>query len=519
MLILVPLLFAGQDAPKPGAPAAAARGLVKTSDAAFAGYTLLAPLQSTDTVLVDMKGEVVHRWKSDAPPGQSVYLTEAGTLLRAERVDNEVFRGGGIGGRIREFDWDGKITWEYTLSNDEFCLHHDFERLPNGNLLVIAWESKTPGESRALGLDADRAEQGFWPDCVLEIEPVRPSGGKIVWEWHAADHLVQSRDEKLANYAKPAERPERIAVDGRGVSAAPGADPAERERLRRLGYIGGDDGPQDRGGRPGRGGPGGPGGGGPGGPGGPGGAADWMHTNGIDHDPVRDLIVLSLRNLSEIWVIDHSTTTEEAKGSKGGKQGKGGDLLMRWGNPQLWGGGEAKDQQLSGQHDAQFIPKGFPGEGNILVFNNGGKDGASEVLEIPVVLNDFAKLRELKPAWSFGSKKIYSSHISGTQRLPNGNTLIASGESGLILEINAKGDELWEWNSTEKGDISPGGRGGPGGPGGRGGPPGGGPPGGRRGRGPGGPGGPGAEYSLFRAERYALDYAGAARLKPATGAK
>jgi hypothetical protein len=81
-----------------------------------------------------------------------------------------------------------------------------------------------------------------------------------------------------------------------------------------------------------------------------------MHTNGLDHDPVRDLIVLSLRNLNEIWVIDHSTTTEEAKGSKGGKQGKGGDLLMRWGNPQAWGAGEAKDQRLSGQHDAQFIP-------------------------------------------------------------------------------------------------------------------------------------------------------------------
>jgi hypothetical protein len=249
-----------------------------------------------------------------------------------------------------------------------------------------------------------------------------------------------------------------------------------------------------------------------------------MHTNGLDHDPVRDLIVLSLRNLNEIWVIDHSTTTEEAKGSKGGKQGKGGDLLMRWGNPQAWGAGEAKDQRLSGQHDAQFIPQGHPGAGNILVFNNGGKDGTSEVLEIPVVLNDFVKLREVQPVWNYGSKKIYSSHISGAQRLPNGNTLIASGSDGLLLEVNTEGEEVWEWKSTEKGDIapSPGGRrGGPGGP-----PPGGGPggpgaggPGGRRGRGPGGPGGPGSEYSLFRADRYALDFPGVARLKPAAPPK
>jgi len=506
MLTLIPLLFALQEPAKTAAPA---RGLVKNSAEAFAGYTLVAPLQSTDTVLVDMQGTVVQRWKSDAPPGQAVYLTEAGHLLRSERVDNEVFRGGGIGGRIRELDWDGKLVWEFTLSNDQYCLHHDFERLPNGNLLVIAWESKTPGEARALGLDPDRAEQGFWPDCVLEIEAQRPSGGKIVWEWHAADHLIQSRDEKLANFAKASDRPERAAIDARGVSAAPGADPAERERLRGLGYIGGEDepvrrGPGERGERGGR--------------GGPGGAADWMHTNGIDHDPVRDLIVLSLRNLNEIWVIDHSTTTEEAKGTKGGRHGKGGDLLMRWGNPQAYGAGEAKDQRLAGQHDAQFIPQGHPGAGNILVFNNGGKDGSSEALEIPVLLNDFAKLREVQPVWSFGSRQIHSSHISGTQRLPNGNTLVASGESGLILEVNAKGESVWEWHSTEKGELAPapgGRRGGPGGP-----PPGG-TPGGRRGRGPGGPGGPagGGEYSLFRAERYALDFPGVARLMPAASAK
>jgi hypothetical protein len=299
------------------------------------------------------------------------------------------------------------------------------------------------------------------------------------------------------------------AIDARGVSPAPGADPAERERLRGLGYIGGEDepvrrGPGERGGRGER-----------GGPGGPGGAADWMHTNGIDHDPVRDLIVLSLRNRDEIWVIDHSATTEEARGSKGGRHGKGGDLLMRWGNPQAYGAGEAKDQRLAGQHDAQFIPQGHPGAGNILVFNNGGKDGSSEVLEIPVLLNDFAKLREVQPVWSFGSRQIHSGHISGTQRLPNGNTLVASGESGLLLEVNAKGESVWEWHSTEKGELAPapgGRRGGPGGP-----PPGA-APGGRRGSGPGGPAG-GSEYSLFRAERYALDFPGVARLMPAASAK
>lgn len=485
MLICALLFTYLQDAPP--ATKSETRGLVKTSEAAFAGYTLIAPLQSTDTVLIDMQGEPVHRWKSDAPPGQSVYLTEAGHLLRAERVDNPVFHGGGQGGRIREFDWEGQLLWEYTLSDERFCLHHDFELLPNGNLLVIAWEAKTPEQARAAGIDPQRAEQGWWPDCVLEIAPVRPSGGKIVWEWHAADHLVQERDANLPNYAPSATRPERIDSAARGAERAPGADPAERARLRGLGYIGEDSpspaGERERGPR-----------------GGGGMQADWMHTNGIDHDRERDLIVLSLRNLSELWVIDHSTTSAEAASSKGGKYGKGGDLLARYGNPQNYAAGSAKEQQLFHQHDAQFIAKGLPGAGNLLVFNNGAKDGSSEAVELSLVMGPAGAMGQIQPVWKYGSKRIYSSHISGVQRLPNGNTLITSGESGLLLEVNAKGEELWEWKSTERGEIKP--RGAPGGRGGRGGP-----------AGRGGPGGPGSEYSLFRADRYALDYPGLAKLR------
>ena len=60
---------------------------------------------------------------------------------------------------------------------------------------------------------------------------------------------------------------------------------------------------------------------------------DWLHTNGIDYNAEYDLIVLSVPRMNELWVIDHSTTTEEALGSTGGRWGKGGDLLWRWGNP------------------------------------------------------------------------------------------------------------------------------------------------------------------------------------------
>ncbi|MGC8644373.1 MAG: hypothetical protein ACP5XB_31305, partial [Isosphaeraceae bacterium] len=58
-----------------------------------------------------------------------------------------------------------------------------------------------------------------------------------------------------------------------------------------------------------------------------------------------DQILLSVHSFSEIWIIDHGTTTAEAATHKGGRSGKGGDLLYRWGNPQAYRAGTAADQQ------------------------------------------------------------------------------------------------------------------------------------------------------------------------------
>jgi len=109
----------------------------------FNGYTLFAPLRSMATYLIDNDGKLVHSWQSNYLPGNSVYLLENGHLLRTGNVNNRTFTSGGAGGRVQEYDWDGKLLWDFEYSSNQYLQHHDIERLPNGNVLIIAWCNTT----------------------------------------------------------------------------------------------------------------------------------------------------------------------------------------------------------------------------------------------------------------------------------------------------------------------------------------------------------------------------------------
>jgi hypothetical protein len=483
------------------------RGLVLHEDGAFEGYTLFCPLKDTTTYLIDMQGRVVHTWESDLNPGNSVYLMDGGRLFRCGRLDNDRFSGGGQGGRVREYDWDGNVLWEWSLSDDANLAHHDIEPLPNGNLLVIAWENVPFEDAVAAGRDpAYTKEEGFWPDVIFEVRPVRPDDAELVWEWHAFDHLVQDFDPELAGYGSPADHPELIDVNGDHRRDRPMSEEERRRQeeiereMRALGYLGGDDdeveeeeeeeGDADADERRRT-------------------AGDWMHTNGIDYRADLDLIVISVRTFSELWVIDHSTTTEEARGHTGGRWGRGGDLVYRWGNPVKHGAGDERDQRLFVQHDAQWIPPDCPGGGNLLVFNNGegrpdGPFSSVDEIEPPLDPERGFGTGPADPTWTYvapDKTSFFSSFISGTQRLRNGNTLICEGASGRVFEVTPAGETVWEYlnpfgeNRPPEPDED-----GPRGDRPQGGPPGG--PGGRRG------GGRQIPHGLFRATRIAPDHPG-----------
>ncbi|CAA6676462.1 MULTISPECIES: DUF1566 domain-containing protein [unclassified Lentimonas] len=362
------------------------------------GYNLLSTLNSKSTYLMDNDENIVNTWTSSYNPGNAVYLLEDGTLMRTANTGSTDFDTGGTGGRVEQYDWEGNLIWEYDYDTSTHRQHHDVEVLPNGNILIIAWELKTQVEAVAAGRDPSLISEGeLWPDSIIEVAPIGSTGGTIVWEWHAWDHLVQDYDASADNYGTVADHPEKID----------------------LNYT-------------------------------LNGIADWHHINSIDYNAELDQILLSVHNFSEIWIIDHNTTTAEAAGSAG-------DLLYRWGNPAAYDSGDADDQQLFLQHDAKWIEAHLPGAGNILIFNNGQgrSDGDySSVDEItPPVAADgsYTAGLPLAPTWSYTNAvptDFYGANISGAQRLPNGNTLICEGPEKYAFEVTSAGDLVWDTTSS-----------------------------------------------------------------------
>jgi hypothetical protein len=414
-------------------------GLLLNDPRAFQGYTLISPLKFKTTYLIDMHGKVVQTWPTNCDPATCAYLLDDGHLLRPGSLGDETkpFGGGpGDGGRVQEFTWDGKLVWDFKLYNDKQLPHHDVAKLPNGNVLMIVWDKKTPKEAIEAGRRPNAVGTHLLPDSVVEVKPTGKTTGEVVWEWHLWDHLVQDREPSKANYGKVADHPELVDINfGQDIVGQVAGKKGGLDKLKGIGYVGGNTGK------------------------GKGPNADWTHFNAVAYNAELDQIVVSVHTFSEIWIIDHSTTTAEAAGHKGGRGGKGGDLLYRWGNPRAYGAGTKADQRLFAQHNAHWIPKGLPGVGHLLIFNNGSNrpDGSYSSVEEIILPADAAgqyarksgaAFGPEKPLWSYSAPKkadFFSFFISGAQRLANGNTLICSGANGTVFEVTPAKEIVWKY--------------------------------------------------------------------------
>ena len=366
------------------------------------GFVLFAPTRSNTTYLIDRCGKEVKSWTSTYNPGLSCYLLSDGTLLRTGVVQSQSFNAGGHGGVIEKIDWNGNVIWTYFISDATNWQHHDVKALPNGNILVIAWESKTNTQAIAKGRNPLLVPTTLWSEQILEIQPTGATGGNIVWEWHLWDHLIQDFDNTKPDFGAVNTNPQLLNINYNATA----------------------------------------------------GNSDWIHLNSIDYNVALDQILVSSRVLNEIWVIDHSTSSVEAASHSGGNSGNGGDFLFRWGNPLAYNTGTST--QFFGQHNAQWIQTGLPYENQIMVFNNGnGRTGGNystiEIINPPVDGFNYTSSLPYLPAttsWIYNDgnpNNFYAQLTSGCQQLSNGNVLFCNGPKGTFKEISASGTILWEY--------------------------------------------------------------------------
>jgi len=362
------------------------------------GQILFAPFYTTTTYLIDRNGTVNHTWPSAYKPDAEAYWLGNGTILRP------IISGGG---GVQKILWDGTIAWDFRYNVGGCTCHHDIKYLPNGNVLLIVWETKTKNQAIQAGRNPNTIQGNtFTPDKLIEVKPTGPTSGEIVWEWHVWDHLIQDYDASKDNYDVVEDHPELIDINYGEA------------------FVG-----------------------------------DWLHTNAVDYNSTFDQILIDIHNFNEVWVIDHSTTTEEAASHTGGHYGHGGDLLYRWGNPEAYGRGTSSDQKLFFQHDATWIPSGLPGGGHILVFDNGnnrpgGTYSTVDEFAPPIDANgDYY----LEPGAAYGPEdytwnyiatpptSFYSTVFGGALRLKDGNTLICGGTTGKFFEVTPENTIVWQW--------------------------------------------------------------------------
>src|SRR5262245_24750391 len=378
---------------------------------AWNGYTVLSPLGTQAVIVIDMNGNVVKQWDG--------YVNSAGGPARIF-PDGVVMAANGNNPPHQESleliqrDFEGHVIWRFDRNQQiqtrdgktiwSARQHHDWQRedFPAGYYSPGIKPAIEGGKT--LILTHTNHNRPNVASAQLEDDRLIEvsSNGDILWEWTASDHLDEFGFAEAAKNA---------------IKASPGVNGAR-------------------------------------------GSFDWLHINSAtyvgpnhwfdegDQRFAPNNVIISSRQASFLAIV-----------------GRDGKIVWRLG-PDF---SESKElraiRQIIGQHHAHIIPKGLPGAGNLLVFDNGGasgygftnpnaQDGSntfaranSRVLEINPVT--------LELVWSYAGPRFYSSNISGAQRLANGNTLITEGASGRLLEVTKESKIVWEYIYPEFGGTPP----------------------------------------------------------------
>ena len=377
------------------------------------GYTLFA---AGGAVLIDMNGNTVNLWKGlFSPthrmlPGGYVMGSSGHQIgVKYQQIENSA---------LLQVDWDGNVVWQF--SQNELVeepgakpawtarWHHDYQREGNPvGYYVPGMDALVDKGNTLLCCQTNVRNPAISDKPLLDGRIIEVNwNGKIIWEWLCSDHFEEMGFSEEAKNA--------LARDphlGRVIYDAPyGSSQPEQ-------------------------------------------VGDWVHMNSISYlGPNKwfdmgderfhpDNIIWDGRQTNHIAIIDKKT----------------GKLVWQVGPDYTATEALRELGQIIGQHQAHMIPRRLPGEGNILVYDNGGSAGFGDLS----ARRDHTRILEFDPTtleivWQYTfleagfngpqhAHNFYSPSISGMQRLPNGNTLICEGHAGRLLEVTPQHETAWEY--------------------------------------------------------------------------
>lgn len=382
-------------------------------DKAWNGYTLFDTPQQQGAVLIDMNGRVVKRWKEIAAPPGPFRMLPGGDIVggAVQRRPHQEAIG------FVQMNWEGAVVWKFDRTELVEVAgqssvwasrqHHDWQR--EGSSVGYYAPDARPlvKDGRTLILAHRNVTKATITDKRLEDEYMIEVSwdGKVLWEWLASDH-----------------------VDEFGFSEA-----ARNSIHRSVQWN------EERK------------------------SADWLHVNAASYvGPNRwydagdrrfhpDNILFSSRAANIIAIIDRAS----------------GAIVWRMGPDYTESKPLAALGQIIGQHNPHIIPKGLPGAGNLLVFDNGGANGygtpnPGAPTGINVAGRFHSRVLELNPTtfekvWEYSltgavNFMFFSHYVSSVQRMPNGNTVVSEGAVGRIFELTPAKEIVWEYVSPFFGD-------------------------------------------------------------------
>ncbi len=407
LIVLLPVLSYGNaGAPLPSLQEnAGTPGFVSVhSQGCCDGYTLLS--RFTQTILVDMNGTVIHRWPSFF--SQPAKMLPGGSILAGSEYRLCGIDGIGDFTSLNEIAWNGSIVWSYHGWEDNRARqHHDFEREGNPVGYYAPGQDFVP-QGKTLIL----AHHEVFNTSISR----RPFADDIIYEidwngtptgfvWRASEHFNQ--------FGFTAEIKHGIYVNP-GVLGD--GDLLHTNSMSLLGPN------------------------------------KWYSTDPVTYSCFNPQnIIISTRNTNFLAIISRDT----------------GDIVWRVGPDFKNTEAGRKLGQLIGLHHAHMIPQGLPGEGNILLFDNGGMAGYG-YFGMPRNCRLWSRVIEFNPVtydivWQYSHRvlhwliprtgdnhKLYSFYMSSAQRLPNGNTLITEATNGRVIEVTNTSKVVWEYTTPTR---------------------------------------------------------------------